>query len=190
LTESIFSLRDIAATERLARAFAASIGERAIIALNGPLGVGKTKFVQLLAAAMEVEELVNSPTFTMMNEYHSGRLPLYHFDLYRLSEGQAALAAEMLDSELAEILVGNYLIVIEWAELLEKPELSETNFLRGLDHLTAQFSYNEVQNENPIKESSSLYKEDQARLVRMHPCGPGSVSILQGVLTAVPELAL
>jgi tRNA threonylcarbamoyladenosine biosynthesis protein TsaE len=96
--------------------------------LNGPLGVGKTRFTQALAEAIGVDEVVNSPTFTMLNEYHSGRLPLYHFDLYRLSEGGGHTAAEMLDAELSEILSGNYLILIEWAELLEKPELSEIIF--------------------------------------------------------------
>ena len=188
MTESNFSLRDIQATERLARAFAESIKERAVIALNGPLGVGKTRFTQALAEAIGVDEVVNSPTFTMLNEYHSGRLPLYHFDLYRLSEGGGHTAAEMLDAELSEILSGNYLILIEWAELLEKPELSEINFLRRLDHLSANFSYQDLSEENAGDRSSSLYRENQARLVRIHSYGISASSILGGVLTAVPEL--
>lgn len=188
MTESTFSLRDIAATERLARSFAASIEERAIIALNGPLGVGKTKFVQSLAEAIGVEELVNSPTFTMLNEYHSGRLPLFHFDLYRLSEGEGRSAAEMFEAELAEIMGGSYLILIEWAELLEKPELSAANFLKRLDYLTAQFSYDEVLNENPIEKSSSLYKEEQARLVRILPRGQASLQLLNRVIKEEAQL--
>lgn len=188
MTESNFSLRDIAATERLARAFAASIEERAVIALNGPLGVGKTKFTQALALALDVDEVVNSPTFTMLNEYHSGRLPLYHFDLYRLSEGGGLAAAQLLDAELSEIVTGRYLILIEWAELLEKPELSEINFLRSLDHLSANFSYQDFADESSGDQSPSLYKENQARLVRIHSYGTSSTSILGGVLAAVPEL--
>ena len=198
LTELTFFLRDIDATERLARAFAASIAKNAIIALNGPLGVGKTKFVQALAAELDVEELVNSPTFTMLNEYHSGKVPLFHFDLYRLSEGTGSTAAAMLDLELAEILAGPHLILIEWAELLEKPELLETNFLRSLDHLVANFSYDEVQTENPLKISSSLYThtpgseeyQDQARRLQMRAHGPQSKVLLTSVSAAVPELTV
>jgi tRNA threonylcarbamoyl adenosine modification protein YjeE len=188
LTESHFSLRDIAATERLGRAFAEVIKEKAVIALNGPLGVGKTRFTQALAEAIGVDEVVNSPTFTMLNEYHSGRLPLYHFDLYRLSEGGGHTAAEMLEAELSEILSGNYLVLIEWAELLEKPELSEINFLRRLDHLSAKFSYQDLYEVNAGNRSSSLYKENQARLVRIQSHGTSASSILGGVLAAVPEL--
>ena len=141
MTELNFFLRDIDATERFARAFAAAVENSAVVALNGPLGVGKTKFVQAFADELGVEELVNSPTFTMLNEYHSGRLPLFHFDLYRLSEGAGATAAAMLDLELEEILHGQHVILIEWAELLEKEQLADVNFLSSLDRLVANFSY-------------------------------------------------
>jgi len=188
LAEATFSLRDIAATERLARAFAARIEEKALIALNGPLGVGKTRFTQALALALGVEDVVNSPTFTMLNEYHNGRLPLYHFDLYRLSEGGGHAAAEMFDAELSEIVAGKYVILIEWAELLEKPELSEVNFLRGFDHLSADFSYQDFSDVSTPDKSSSLYKENQARSVRIQSRGITSGVILGGVMTDVPEL--
>jgi tRNA threonylcarbamoyladenosine biosynthesis protein TsaE len=84
-----------------------------ILLLNGPLGAGKTVFVKGLAAALDIDpEDVTSPSFTLVNPY-SGRLPLYHIDLYRLDEGAAAAHAvdleELLNDEKA-------VVVIEWAE--------------------------------------------------------------------------
>jgi tRNA threonylcarbamoyladenosine biosynthesis protein TsaE len=193
-----FILRDVAATERLACAFAASISERAVVALNGPLGVGKTRFVQELASALDIDDLVSSPTFTMLNEYHSGRLPLYHLDLYRLSEGVGTAAVSMLDLELAEIFEGLHVVVIEWAELLERAEQEGANFLAGLDYLSANFAYDTRDEVLTDNKSSSLYKELKeilqeeerapARRVSIRPFGAHSEAILQAVLTAVPEL--
>lgn len=199
MKDATFLLRDVSATERLARAFAQSIRERAVLALNGPLGVGKTKFVQELASALDIDDLVSSPTFTMLNEYHSGRLPLFHLDLYRLSEGFGAGAVSMLDLELSEIFENPHVVVIEWAELLVRSEQEEANFLAGLDYLQIDFAYDARDEVLTDNQSSSLYKdikdilEDDARAaprrVRIHPFGLQSGAILQEVLTAVPELA-
>ena len=66
------------------------IGERAlpgqIYTLNGDLGVGKTVFTQGVARGLEIQEPVNSPTFTIIQEYDGGRLPFYHFDVYRIGD--------------------------------------------------------------------------------------------------------
>jgi len=118
--EHFFDLADLLATERLATALAHVTKQSVVVALNGPLGVGKTKFVQCFARALGVEEVVNSPTFTMMNEYHSGRIPLYHLDLYRLGESEALATVRYLEEELSEILPHPHAILIEWAELLSK----------------------------------------------------------------------
>lgn len=84
-----------------------------IILLSGPLGAGKTIFVKGLASALDVdEEEVTSPSFTLVNHY-MGRLPLYHLDLYRLSEGASAAHAVDLDELLTD---ERAIIVIEWAE--------------------------------------------------------------------------
>jgi tRNA threonylcarbamoyladenosine biosynthesis protein TsaE len=96
------------------RALAEGIGRRAgpgtVIALSGDLGAGKTCFIQGLAAGLDVETPVTSPTFVMIAE-HAGRLPLYHVDLYR-TESLTEIRALGLD----ELLDGEGVTAIEWAE--------------------------------------------------------------------------
>jgi len=102
--------RGPAETRALARALAARLGPGSVLALEGPLGAGKTCFVQGLGEALGVREPVHSPTFTLINEYR-GRCPLYHVDLYRVRD-----TAEILDLGLAEYLDADGVTVVEWAE--------------------------------------------------------------------------
>lgn len=78
-------------TRRLAAEWAPLFGDRAVIALHGDLGAGKTCFVQGLAAALGVGQDVTSPTYTLIQEYPGGSRPLYHIDLYRLRGPDDAL---------------------------------------------------------------------------------------------------
>lgn len=91
------------------------LGERIeagqICTLKGDLGTGKTVFTQGLAAGLGIEEPVNSPTFTILQEYHQGRLPLYHFDVYRIEE-----AEEMEEIGYEDYFFGQGVCLIEWAE--------------------------------------------------------------------------
>jgi tRNA threonylcarbamoyladenosine biosynthesis protein TsaE len=85
-----------------------------IILLDGPLGAGKTVFTKGLASALGLDaDDVTSPSFTLVNHYGEGRLPLYHLDLYRLSEGASAAHAVDLDELLTD---EEAVVVIEWAE--------------------------------------------------------------------------
>jgi tRNA threonylcarbamoyladenosine biosynthesis protein TsaE len=96
-------------------AFARSLGERAeagqIYTLNGDLGAGKTVFAQGMAAGLGITDPVTSPTFTIVQEYAGGRLPLYHFDVYRIEEPE-----EMEEVGFDDYLYGDGICLIEWAE--------------------------------------------------------------------------
>lgn len=92
-------------------AFGATLRRGDVLALCGELGAGKTHFVKGLAAGLGAPVSVTSPTFTLLHEYAGGRLPLYHFDFYRLDDADAALRIG-----LDEYLFGDGVCVIEWAE--------------------------------------------------------------------------
>ena len=83
------------------------------LALDGDLGAGKTLFTQGLAQGLEVAEEISSPTFTIIHEYESGRLPLYHMDVYRIKQPE-----EMYDLGYEEYFYGNGITVVEWAQLI------------------------------------------------------------------------
>lgn len=84
------------------------------ICLTGELGTGKTAFTGGIAKALGIDGYITSPTFTIINEYE-GRLPLYHFDVYRISS-----TGEMFETGYDEYISGNGVTVIEWAELIEE----------------------------------------------------------------------
>ncbi len=101
-----------------------------VIALIGDLGTGKTSFVQKFARALGVEENVKSPTFNYVLEYHSGRVPFYHFDVYRISEPM-----EIYELGYEEYMDGEGIAIIEWANLIES-ELPQEYIEINLYHYT------------------------------------------------------
>lgn len=86
-----------------------------VITLNGDLGTGKTVFTQGLAKGLGITEPVNSPTFTIVQVYESGRLPFYHFDVYRIGDIE-----EMEEIGYEDYFYGNGVTIIEWAELIQE----------------------------------------------------------------------
>ena len=98
-------------TQRLAALLAPALEEGDILLLTGDLGAGKTHFAQGLAAALGIREVPTSPTFTLMSSYEGGRLPLYHFDLYRLDD-----ADELDDIDYFATIEGDGVSVVEWAD--------------------------------------------------------------------------
>jgi len=101
----------IAAGESLAAHL--SVGD--VVALSGDLGTGKTRFVKGISRGLGVREQVTSPTFTIVNEHRDGRMPLFHFDCYRLRT-----AAELDEIGFEEYLYGGGVCVVEWAEMIEE----------------------------------------------------------------------
>lgn len=89
------------------------LDEKSVICLIGDLGAGKTTLTQSIAKGLEVDEYITSPTFTIVNEYE-GRLPLYHFDVYRIGSSD-----EMYDIGFDEYIDSDGVCIIEWANLIE-----------------------------------------------------------------------
>lgn len=85
-----------------------------IFCLYGDLGVGKTVFAQGFAKGLGVKECINSPTFTIIQVYDEGKLPLYHFDVYRIGDSE-----EMFEIGYEEYFYGEGVCLIEWADLIK-----------------------------------------------------------------------
>ena len=107
-----------------------------VFTLTGDLGVGKTVFTQGLAIGLGIEEAVNSPTFTIVQIYEGGRLPFYHFDVYRIGDIE-----EMDEVGFEDYVMGEGVSLIEWANLIEEilPEkrteiLIEKDLEKGFDY--------------------------------------------------------
>ena len=96
-----------------------ALGEKAspgqIYTLDGELGTGKTVFTQGVAAGLGIIEAISSPTFTIIQEYDTGRLPLYHFDVYRIGDIE-----EMEEIGYDDYFFGEGICLIEWADLIRE----------------------------------------------------------------------
>lgn len=108
-------------TTGIAREFAKKLVPGDVICMRGDLGVGKTAFVQGLSKELGIEEYLSSPTFTIVNCYE-GKMPLYHFDVYRIADPD-----EMYEIGYEELVYGDGISVIEWAENIEEI-LPETRY--------------------------------------------------------------
>ena len=107
-----FRLNNEEETRALGLEIADALEPGDIIALIGDLGTGKTALTKYIAEGLGIKEEISSPTFTIVKEYRSGRLPLYHFDVYRLGSGE-----ELLDIGAEDMLDGDGVCVIEWADI-------------------------------------------------------------------------
>ena len=112
--ENTFIMKSEEDTEKLAREFAKGLRAGDVVALVGDLGAGKTTFTKAAAEGLGVTEKLSSPTFTIVCEYESGRLPLYHFDVYRVNDED-----ELFEIGFDDYLHGKGVCLIEWANLVE-----------------------------------------------------------------------
>ncbi len=123
-------------TADLARSLAEQCLPGEVYCLDGDLGVGKTLFSQGFAKGLGITEPVSSPTFTIIQIYEEGRLPLYHFDVYRIGD-----VSEMDEIGYEEYFFGEGVCLVEWAQLVEEiiPDnarhvLIEKDVSRGVDY--------------------------------------------------------
>ena len=110
-----------AETEALGARLAAALSPGAVVAYRGDLGMGKTAFTRGLARGLGYPGRVTSPTFTIVNEYEGGRLPLFHFDMYRLES-----ADDLYDIGWEDYLDRGGVCAVEWSERVEEALPPET----------------------------------------------------------------
>lgn len=125
----------------------------AFVSLYGEIGAGKTAFVKLVADSLGVKERVTSPSFVILNEYHSTEIPIYHFDLYRLeNEGVRTIV-----DELREYSEGRVLTFVEWAEFSQD-----------------EIPFNHMQ-------VNVTYEDDDARKYSFKAFGEDNIEIINGL---------
>lgn len=119
------------------------LGEKAVpgqvVTLMGDLGVGKTVFTQGLARGLEITEPVSSPTFTIVQVYEEGRLPFYHFDVYRIGDVE-----EMDEVGFDDYIMGDGVSLIEWADLIEEILPEKRTEVRIEKDLEQGFDYRKI----------------------------------------------
>ena len=98
-------------TENIGRRFAQRLERGDVIAYRGDLGAGKTAFTRGIASGLEITQQVTSPTYTIVNEYLEGRIPLFHFDMYRLSSSD-----DLFDIGWEDYLARGGICAVEWSE--------------------------------------------------------------------------
>ena len=115
--------------EEETKAFGHQLAERLepgnVVALIGDLGTGKTTLSKYIAEGLGITEVVTSPTFTIVQEYHSGRLPLYHFDVYRIGD-----ISEMEELGYEEYFFGDGVSLVEWADIIQELLPEEARIIR------------------------------------------------------------
>lgn len=111
-----------------------------VYALLGDLGVGKTVFIQGVAKGLGIREPVNSPTFTIVQVYEEGRLPFYHFDVYRIGDVE-----EMEEIGYEDYFYGEGVCFVEWANLVEEIMPGNTIWVEIKKDLSKGFDYREIQ---------------------------------------------
>ena len=112
-------------TEAFGLSLAQSLKKGDVVALIGDLGTGKTALTKYIARGLGIKSVITSPTFTIVQEYHEGRLPLYHFDVYRIADPE-----EMYEIGYEEYFYGDGVCVVEWADLIEELLPQEARIIR------------------------------------------------------------
>ena len=110
-------VENLTETLNLGEKLSQRLNPQSVVLLQGPIGAGKTSFVQGLAKGLSISEEITSPTFALSHHYNSGKTPLINLDLYRLDN--ISSAKEVFFSEEEEALQSQAILVIEWPELIE-----------------------------------------------------------------------
>ena len=137
--DRVIETNDAEETYALGKELGEQAAAGAVFTLNGDLGVGKTVFAQGFAEGLGITEAVNSPTFTILQVYEEGRLPLYHFDVYRIEDPE-----EMYEVGFDDYLYGQGVCLIEWAEQVAELLPQKRTEITIEKDLTKDFSYRKI----------------------------------------------
>ena len=125
-----------------------------VLCLTGDLGTGKTHFTKGFAKGLGIEATITSPTFTLIHEYQEGRLPFYHFDVYRVNDLE-----EVLDLGFDEYIYGEGITLIEWADLIE-PLLPDDFIQIKIEKVEGNLTKRKI-TFNPFGKSATFLEEIQ-----------------------------
>ena len=135
----IYNSWSAAETENIACSFARSLKGGEIITLDGDLGAGKTAFVRGLAKGLGISDRVSSPTFTIVNEYRNGAIPLLHFDIYRLESSD-----DLYDIGWEDYISQGAVVVVEWASIMPDAFNSECIFVTITKNMEKSEDYRQI----------------------------------------------
>lgn len=139
MKEIIYESESPENTRAIAAELASKVLPGEVYTLNGDLGVGKTVFTQGFAKGLGIEGVVSSPTFTILQEYEDGRIPLYHFDVYRIGDIE-----EMEEVGFDDYVYGEGVTLIEWAELIGELIPDNAKHITIEKDLTKGFDYRKI----------------------------------------------
>lgn len=129
-------------TQFVGEDFSKNLKPGCVVALSGELGSGKTQLIKGICRGLGVKEIVNSPTFVLVNEYNAGPFKIYHFDLYRIKSGD-----EVINIGLYDYLDSGGIILIEWPELILSL-LPKSTVKISLSHADGDENMREIKIEN------------------------------------------
>ena len=160
-TSAKYHLANLESTQKFGQYLGQIIEANTLLALAGEIGSGKTTLVKSIAKSLGILETVTSPTFVMLNEYRTGRLPLFHLDLYRLyDETKEIISFDLISGLLDEILNTKSIIVIEWADIFLKQYEEDLNKVTENGYLSLTLQTDK--------------KDDQARILTINHFGEKS----------------
>ena len=139
MEEKIIVIKNEEETKKFGRELSEKLSPGSIIALTGDLGTGKTALTKAIAEGLGVKEMITSPTFNIVRQYDSGRLPLYHFDVYRIGDIE-----EMEEIGYEDYFYGEGLCMIEWAQLIEEIIPENARHITIEKDLTKGFDYRRI----------------------------------------------
>lgn len=139
-------------TFELGKKIGENIKPGTVISLIGDLGVGKTVFTQGFACGLGINEPINSPTFTIVQVYEEGRMPFYHFDVYRIGD-----VSEMDEIGYEDYFYGEGVCLIEWANLIEEIMPDNHSVITIEKNLEKGFDYRKITLAGGIEDEDSCY---------------------------------